>query len=152
MEIEDRFEEMSNNIFDKTLRGTCTVLVVGNNIARVIRQLPNFKPQGETAMPTGPMVIGTVNGRTIVQNPLMRTRTISDVAYTGANRYFGMFKGPDLLHSSFIFAPYIPLISTPTLQTSDLFAQKGFLSAAAFKVVNAGLFSAGTITNIGTSE
>jgi very-short-patch-repair endonuclease len=44
----------------------------------------------------------------------------------------------------------IPLFATPTLVTSDLFAQKGFLSSAGFKVINAGMYTYGTITGLGT--
>ena len=44
----------------------------------------------------------------------------------------------------------IPMFATPTLITSDLFAQKGFMSAAGFKIVNAGLFTEGDITNLGS--
>jgi len=42
------------------------------------------------------------------------------------------------------------VFTTPTLITSDLMAQKGFLSSAGFKVVNAGLFCEGLIENLGT--
>lgn len=42
----------------------------------------------------------------------------------------------------------IPLFATPTLVTADLKAQKGFLSSAGFKVINAGLFTYGDITNL----
>jgi hypothetical protein len=57
------------------------------------------------------------------------------------------WKGESYLTAGFIYAPYIPLFATPTLITSDLFAQKGFLSAAGFKVINCGLFTHGRIYN-----
>ena len=44
------------------------------------------------------------------------------------------------------YAPYIPLFATPTLVTADLYAQKGFLSSAGFKVINPALFTLGTIS------
>jgi len=40
----------------------------------------------------------------------------------------------------------IPLFASPTLVTSDLYAQKGFLSSAGFKVTNPALLTYGTIT------
>jgi len=49
------------------------------------------------------------------------------------------------------YCPYIPLMSTPTLVTSDLFAQKGFLSSAGFKVINPGMYTYGTISGLGTN-
>lgn len=137
-EITDRFEQGSNNIFEKTKRGVATFIHCGNNVARVIRQLDKFKPRGKATMnPTGPMVIGDIDGRTVVQNPFKR-----------ANYYTMGFRGPSYLYAGFIYAPYIPLFTTPTLITSDLMAQKGFLSSAGFKVINAGLFCEGLISNL----
>ena len=117
-----------------------TFIHCGNDVARVIRQLDKFKPRGgATNVPTGPMVIGDLEGRLVVQNPFKRR------AY-----YTLGFRGPSYLYAGFIYAPYIPLFTTPTLITSDLMAQKGFLSSAGFKVINAGLFCEGKITNLGT--
>ena len=137
-EITDRFEQGSNNIFEKTKRGVATFIHCGNNVARVIRQLDKFKPRGSASnIPTGPMVIGDLDGRTVVQNPFKRQ-----------NYYTMGFRGPSYLYAGFIYAPYIPLFTTPTLITSDLMAQKGFLSSAGFKVINAGLFCEGLISNL----
>ena len=41
-QFNDEVEELSNLIFNKTLRGMATFLVCGNNVARLIKQL---KPQ-----------------------------------------------------------------------------------------------------------
>jgi hypothetical protein len=150
-EFTDRLIEGSNNIFKKTLRGVGNVCVCGNNVARVLRQLlPGFGLEGafkpsfnwEKELPTGPIVIGnvtSVNNMIVVQNPFMDDNT-----------YVELYKGDNFLYSSFIYAPYIPLFATPTLITSDLYAQKGFLSSAGFKVVNYGLFTKGTISGVGT--
>lgn len=151
-EFTDRLIQGSNNIFKKTLRGVGNVAICGNNVARVLRQLlPGFGLEGafkpsfnwEKELPTGPIVIGnvtSVNNMIVVQNPFM-----------DENSYVEAYKGDNFLYSSFIYAPYIPLFATPTLITSDLYAQKGFLSSAGFKVVNPGLFTKGTITGIGTT-
>ena len=150
-EFTDRLIEGSNSIFRNTLRGVGNVCVCGNNVARVLRQLlPGFGLEGafkpsfnwEKELPTGPIVIGnvtSVNNMIVVQNPFMDD-----------NEYVEMYKGDNFLYSSFIYAPYIPLFATPTLITSDLYAQKGFLSSAGFKVVNYGLFTKGTISGVGT--
>jgi len=141
-ELLDRFEEGSNNIFKKTKRGIATFIYCGNNVARVIRQLPDFKPVAGLwkTPPTGPMKIGDLLGRAVVQNP-----------FKSDNEYTLGFKGDQYLYAGFIYAPYIPLFTTPTLVTSDLMAQKGFLSSAGFKVINAGLFCKGEIKNLGTA-
>lgn len=138
-EIMDRFEQASNNIFKKTLRAVGTFIHCGNNVARVIKQLPDFKPvsAGKT-VPTGPIKIGELGGRVIIQNP-----------FKDEDKYTMGYRGDQYLMAGFVYAPYIPLFATPTLITSDLMAQKGFLSAAGFKVINPGMFNEGQITNLG---
>ena len=86
-------------------------------------------------MPTGPYELGTLDGRLIIHDPLLPPNNV----------LFG-FKGDNYLFSGFLFAPYIPLFSTPTLVTADLKAQKGFLASAGYKVVNAGMYCNGVIS------
>jgi len=140
LEFLDRIQEGSNNIFDKTKRGIATFMVCGNNVARVIKQLgkDHFAPAPTVQIPTGPIKIGVLDNQvTVIQNPFKST-----------NNYTLGFRGPDYMHAGFIYCPYIPLFATPTLTTSDLISQKGFMSSAAFKTINAGLFCAGAIQNL----
>jgi hypothetical protein len=58
------------------------------------------------------------------------------------------YRGDNFLEAGFVFAPYIPLFSTPTLVTSDLVAQKGFMSAAGYLVTNPGMFCKGSVTGL----
>jgi len=139
-EFNDQIEKGSNFIFAKTLRGMATFILCGNNVARVCKQLtPHFKaaPGLDKQKPTGPMVIGTLDGRTVVQDPFLPI-----------NRYYLGFKGDSYLFSGFIYAPYIPLFATPTLVTADTLAQKGFFSAAGFKMINEGLYNFGDIAGL----
>jgi hypothetical protein len=140
-ELKDRFEEGNNNIFEATKRAVANFIICGNNVARVIKQLqPDFVPAAglNKTPPTGPVKIGELNGRAVIQNPFMATN------------YYNMgYKGDNYLMAGFIYAPYIPLFATPTLITSDLISQKGFLSSAGFKVINAGMFCQGLIQNVG---
>lgn len=154
-EFLDRIEEGNNNIIDKTLRGLASFIVCGSNVARVIKQLPAFSAVASLnkTPPTGPYKIGTMDGRTIIHDPLLLNRTPDGGSeILGTNRYILGWRGDNFLMAGFVYAPYIPLFATPTLVTSDLFAQKGFLSAAGFKVINPGLFTYGSITNLGTSS
>jgi hypothetical protein len=136
----DFIEKGSNNIFAKTLRAHATFILCGNNAARVIKQLePHFSPApgyGKIT-PTGPMVIGTLDGRQVIQDPFLAT-----------NRIYLGYKGDSILMAGLIYAPYIPLFATPTLITSDLTAQKGFLSASGYKIVNPGFYTYGDISGL----
>lgn len=111
-ELPDRFEEGSVNIFEKTLRGVATFIVGGVNIARVIRQLPDFKPSsvgGGKSIPTGPMVIGELGGRTVVVDPMLPSVTIDGDTVLGRNRYIMGFRGPDFLYAGMVYAPYVKM-------------------------------------------
>ena len=134
----DFVEKANISILSKTLRAICNFMVVGNDTARLIRQLdPHFKPAAglDSLVPTGPYELGTLDGRLVVHDPLL-----------GATEILFGFKGDNYLFSGFLFAPYIPLFSTPTLVTADLKAQKGFLASAGYKVVNNGMYTHGTMT------
>lgn len=87
------------------------------------------------------MKIGELDGRPVIQNPFMPT-----------NYYDLGYKGDSILYAGFALLPYIPLMATPTLVTSDLVSQKGFLSSAGFKVINPGLFCQGQISNLGSQN
>lgn len=136
----DFVEKANNAIIAKTLRMQCTWLLVGNNAARLIRQLaPHFVLASGvgTASVTGPYVLGTLDGRTVVHDPFMATNDI----------VFG-YKGQNWTEAAFAYAPYIPLLTTPTLVTADLKSQKGFLSSSAYKVINGGAFCYGTVSGL----
>jgi len=136
----DYLEKGSNNIFAKTQRGFGNFLLCGNNVKRLIVQMDqNFKPASgyNKTVPTGPYIVGTLDGRLVIHDP-----------YLPVNRYVMGYKADSYLMSGFIFSPYIPLFSTPTLHTSDLQAQKGFLASAGFKTINSGLFTYGDISGM----
>ena len=152
-EFMDRIELGNINIIKKTLRGCAAWMVVGNNVARVVKQLPGdmFKPVANLnrQAPTGPIKIGDLDGRPVIHDPLLPARIVSGAEVSGDNRYFMGWKGDNFLRAGMIYCPYIPLFASPTLTTSDLYNQKGFLSAAGFKIINAGLFCHGTVSNVG---
>lgn len=139
-EFMDRFIQGSNLIQKKTLRAVGNVIICGLDVARVLRQLGSdfFKTEKMSTPPTGPVKIGTLLDQfTVIQNPFM-TDTSYDMLYRGDN----------YMMAGFIYLPYIPLFASPTITTSDLMSQKGFLSSAAFKVTNPGMFTSGSITNL----
>jgi hypothetical protein len=139
-EFLDYIERGSNNIFQATMRAFGNVIIAGNDVARVIRQMGDqFKPAAGlgTKPPTGPHVIGTLNGRLVVQNPMYP-----------AEHYVMGFRGDNYLFAGAVYAPYIPLFVTPTLVTGDMMAQKGFMSSSGLKIINAGMYTYGSISNI----
>jgi len=135
----DYVEQGNNAIIAKTFRMMATFILVGNNGARLIKQMgDHFKAAGTPiTQVTGPYVLGTLDGRVVVHDPFMATNDV----------IFG-YKGADWKEAAFGYCPYIPLISTPTVALSTLKVEKGFLSSAAYKVINAGGFCAGSLSGM----
>jgi len=100
---------------------------------------PDFVPAAGlgTTAPTGPHVVGNLNGRLVIHDPFL----------TSTRMILG-YRGDDYLMAGFIYAPYIPLFATPTLITSDLEAQKGFQSSSGFLVTNPGMFTYAGVTGL----
>ncbi len=102
-ELLDRFEEGNVNIISKTLRAVATFIIVGNNVARVVRQLPNFKPAalGKTP-PTGPYKMGELDNRIVIHDPFLADYGSN----LGANRYIMGYKGDSYLTAGFAYCPW----------------------------------------------
>ncbi|MHA1304619.1 MAG: hypothetical protein ACTSPI_13055 [Candidatus Heimdallarchaeaceae archaeon] len=117
-EIMDRFEECSNNIYDKTFRGFGNFIICGNNVARVIKQLNGeFTPAPglDKTVPTGPIKLGTLGGKTVIQDPLMKSITEAESTalgntYSGGalgkDRYVVGYRGDNYLFAGMVYAPY----------------------------------------------
>ena len=127
----------SANIFQKTLRATGNVIVGGVDICSLIEQLPNYKPAAGlgTKPPAGPHVFGTLGNRLVINNP-----------FYSADDYVVLYRGDNYLFAGLIFAPYVPLYATDPVTLADMTVQRGFMSQAAIKVINQGMFCYGNIT------
>lgn len=138
-QILDFIKKGSNNIFKKTLRGKATFVICGLDAERILWQLtPHFvAAAGVQKKVTGPHKVGTLEGMPVIVDPFIDDSTM----------VLG-YRGDNFLESGLVFSPYIPLFSTPTIITSDLKSQKGFMSSAGYKVVNAGYYTKGTITGL----
>jgi hypothetical protein len=138
-QILDFIKKGSNNIFKKTLRGKATFVICGLDAERVITQLtPHFVPAaGANKVATGPHKVGTLEGMPVIVDPFIA----DDLIVLG-------YRGDNFLEAGLVFAPYIPLFSTPTILTSDMKAQKGFMSSAGYKIINPGFYTKGTITGL----
>jgi len=136
-ELKKYISKASVAIFNKTLRASGNVIVAGTSVFSIIEQLPEFKPAGGigTKPPAGPYVAGTLGGRLVIVNPF----------YT-ATDYVVLFRGDNWLFAGIAFAPYVPLYSTDPVTLADMTTQRGFMSMAAVKVINGGMFCKGSIT------
>lgn len=136
----DELTKASNEIYGATGRAMGSWVVCGLNVANVIETLPGFKwapgLNPDAAIPRGVVESGTLNGR---------WRVFKDTG-VDANFYMVGYKG-NLMHEvGYIYAPYMPIYTTPTYTLSDFNTQKGIGSRAGLKPVDSKFYCTSSIS------
>lgn len=130
----DALIEASNLIFRATRRGTGNFVVCGTNVANVVESLYGFRPQAVAG--NGVVFIGTLQGRwSIYKDP-----------YMDADTFLVGWKGNSFLEAGYVFAPYVPLYTTPTYVLDDMLNRKGMMSQYGVKAVNGDFYATGSVT------
>ena len=126
-----KIQKLSNIIHQKTMRGGANFMVISPTVSTIIESIPGFAGDvnGETEKMKysfGVQKAGSINGRyKVYKNPYMLENTI----------LLG-YKGSQFLETGAVFAPYVPLIMTPTVLDPDTFTpRKGLLTRYAKKMV-----------------
>lgn len=126
-----KITKVSNEIHKRTLRGGANWLVVGTKIATILESMkPGFVDDvadiesEQYAM--GLMKIGTLNSRwTVYKNPYFR----DDAILLG-------FRGGNFLETGAVYAPYVPLITSPVVYDQNTFQpRKGVMTRYAKKMI-----------------
>ena len=135
--------DVANTIHRKTLRGSANFMVVGPDVATVLESSVLYKPkfsidgEGQVASPftIGAEAIGTVSNRfTVYKDP-----------YFSRNKILVGYKGGSYLETGYVYAPYVPLIVTPTIfAPEDFTPRKGVMTRYGKKVVRSDFY--GTVT------
>lgn len=132
----DAVAEASNAIFKKSKRAAGNVLLVGINAQTIVQTLPSFKGETYGSQLGGAKVIGKLGDH-------MKVIAIPELA---ANDWAVIYKDPkDNLDAGIIFAPYIPVVATPTVMLDDFMARKAYTTSYGKLVVNADYFVIGEI-------
>ncbi len=130
----DALIEASNLIFRATRRGTGNFVVCGTNVSNVIESLYGFRPQAVAG--NGVVFVGTLQGRwSIYKDPYMD----ADVFLVG-------WKGSSFLEAGYVYAPYVPLYTTPTYVLDDMLNRKGMMSQYGVKAINGDFYALGSVT------
>ena len=111
-------------------------MVVGTGVANVVETMRNFERAGD-ATPVGPHLAGTVNGLPVYKNP-----------YFESNEYVVGFNGEGLFESGYVYAPYMPILSTSMIMDEDFTGRKGFATSYGKKVTNPDMYQKGIVTDI----
>ena len=130
----DTLVEASNNIFKATQRAEGNWIVAGMNVMNIIQTLPGFRGDGKI-QGRGVYRAGTLNDRwTIYRN-----------SYIGDNEYLVGHKGESMYDTGYVWAPYQPVYTTPSVVLDDFQVRKGIASRNAQKVVDPRFYCKGSI-------
>ena len=147
--VRDWYETLIETIIDagniihrKTLRGSANFMVIGPDVATILEASVAYKPSysldGEgqaSAISIGAEKIGTLSNRfTVYKDP-----------YFPRNKVLIGYKGGSYLETGYVYAPYVPLIVTPTIfAPEDFTPRKGVMTRYGKKMVRSDFY--GTVT------
>lgn len=124
--------EVANIIHRTTLRGPANWMVTSADIASKFEQLNDFRASDVLA--TEGLDIGITNAGTIQS----KLKLYKDPLFPNCKILMG-FKGNNVLDAGYFYAPYIPLLSTPTVVHPDSFVpSKGLMTRYGKKLVEDG--------------
>ena len=135
--------DVANEIHRKTLRGSANFLVCSPEVATIFEASVLYKPSikidgnGQASAPfqLGAAAIGSLSNRfTVYKDP-----------YFPRNKILVGYKGGSYLETGYVYAPYVPLIVTPTIfAPEDFTPRKGVMTRYGKKMVRADFY--GTVT------
>ena len=147
--VRDWYETLVETIIDaaniihrKTLRGSANFIVIGPDVATIFESSVMYKPsysidgQGQvSAISVGAEKIGSLSNRfTVYKDP-----------YFPRNKVLLGYKGGSYLETGYVYAPYVPLIVTPTIfAPEDFTPRKGVMTRYGKKMVRSDFY--GTVT------
>lgn len=130
----------SNNIWERTQKGTGNFMVVDSPAASMIQSLPNNMFQAAPPPPSvqGLHYIGLLNNQWRVYKDLLLKNQKGAAA--AGNILMG-FKGRDFFEAGLVYAPYQALYSTDSIPTASFLVQKGLACRYATKLVNPNFYT-----------
>ncbi|MHA1838781.1 MAG: hypothetical protein ACTSYO_02325 [Candidatus Ranarchaeia archaeon] len=132
--------EVANIIHRLTLRGPANWMVTSADIASKFEQLNDFRGSDALAqdgIDVGITTAGTVQGK---------LKLYKDPLFPNCKILMG-FKGNSVLDSGYFYAPYIPLLSTPTVLDPNSFTpNKGIMTRYGKKLIEDGGLYYGVVT------
>jgi hypothetical protein len=134
--------DVANQIHRKTLRGSANFIVVGPDVATILEASVFYKPSTAWTVTdrSGGMVIGADKVGT-----LSNRFTVYKDPYFPRNKVLVGYKGGSYLETGYVYAPYVPLIVTPTIfAPEDFTPRKGVMTRYGKKMVRSDFY--GTVT------
>ena len=127
MMFRDCLNNSTNQIIANVGKGRVSYIIAGGNLFTIIASQPGFK-FFETGSEIGPHVAGQLDDITII-------RAVSD-NLVPADEGIAGYRGANWFESGVVYAPYLPLFITGTVQIGSAFQQAmGAAHAAAIEMV-----------------
>ena len=124
--------EVANIIHRTTLRGPANWMVTSADISSKFEQLNDFRASDafvQEGVDIGIMNAGSIQGK---------MRLYKDPLFPNCKILMG-FKGSSVLDAGYFYAPYIPLLSTPTVLDPNSFSpNKGIMTRYGKKLIEDG--------------
>lgn len=132
----DLMIEMSNAIFGDTMRAQGNFIICGIDVSSLVESIPGrFVPTND-GLKAGPHVVGTLDGRwKVIKNP-----------FYPANEFVVGYKGQSYLEGGYVYAPFLPLFTTPTTMLEDFVNRKGVRTTYGKKMLNPYFYAKGELT------
>lgn len=132
--------EVANIIHRTTLRGPANWMVMSSDICSKFEQLNDFRASDAfttEGVDIGIMNVGTIQGK---------MKIYKDPIFPNCKILMG-FKGSSVLDAGYFYAPYIPLLSTPTVMDPNSYTpSKGVMTRYGKKLIEDGGLYYGVIT------
>ncbi len=136
---------VSNEIHKRNMRSGANWMVTSPDVCSIIESIATFKPNAtfdpsEVQYSLGIEKVGTlVNRFTVYKDP-----------YFPVNKILLGYKGSGALDAGFVYAPYVPLIVTPTIfEPNDFTPRKGVMQRSALAMVRADYYGTVTVSDLG---
>lgn len=132
--LVERINDVSAQIFRKTLRGGASFIVTSPEVANILEFTSGFR-----ASTTHDEAKGTVGAVKVAQ--MNKKWDVYVDPYFPRNLILVGRKGSSFLESGYVYAPYVPLQITPTiLGTEDFVPRKGVMTRYAKKMIRPDMY------------
>ena len=131
----NKIVEGSNVIYGATKRARANFMICGLGVDAVVKTMRNFVP-AEDLTAVGPHFIGTLGGQIKVYvNP-----------FYAPNEFVLGYKGSTMMDAGYVYAPYMPVMTTGMVTLADDFAaREGWATMYGKKAINPRLYVRGHI-------
>ncbi len=132
----ETINDVANTIHRKTLRGKANFLVVSPDVATILESMVVWRPAsvGDPLMNRFAMGIEKLGS-------LNNSYTVYKDPYFPRNVILIGYKGNTFLETGFVYAPYVPLLVTPTIfAPEDFTPRKGVMTRYAKKLVRSDFY------------